>query len=53
MVHEFWCGYGISTALRNALPDDENSVSDTCLTLEYSELTTGMRVSSFSHSLTT
>lgn len=53
MVQEFWCGYGTSTALRKALPDEENKVSETCLTLEYRELTMGMRCSSFSHSFTT
>ncbi len=45
MVYESACGYGTSTAWRKALPDGENSVSDTCLTLPYSELTTGTRLS--------
>ena len=34
MVHTPARGYCTSTALRNALPLDENSVSETCLTLE-------------------
>jgi len=34
MVHTPWRGHSISTAVRKALPEGENSVSETCLTLE-------------------
>src|ERR1700754_4665963 len=52
IVYEPRRGYSTSSALRNALPLDDSSVSDTCFTLVYSGPTTGIRATISSHQLT-
>ena len=52
MVHDPCRGYCTSSAWRKAWPEEENKVSETCLTLEYSDLTTGIRLSNDSQVVT-